>query len=300
MVTMETISLKEALRLSIINTHNKPVITEVEVTKYLYRLYKEKKYNDIKIGKITKSEPDYFVIRNNLADLISLGVIQQVQTLPLYSLTSYSSPSAQQIACSANPFSYVAYLNAMEIHGLTDRIPKSLEMITCSSTKFKELANEQVNSEFPEALEKGPITPKRVLNLPKIDGKRIEFHQKKNFNLPKEKQNSNGIRVPSIGDTFLSMLQDPELCGGFSHVLEVFEEYAEDYLALIVRSITKNGTSMDKARGGYILEELLGISHKSIDEWKKSVKRGGSRKLIASKPYVNVFSETWCISLNNK
>jgi len=299
-VIMETIPLKEALRLSIINIHNKPVITEFEITKYLYRLYKEKEYNGIKIGKISKNEPDSFVIRNNLTDLISLGVIQQIQSLPVYSLTSHSSPSAQQVACSANPFSYVAYLSAMEAHGLTDRIPKSLEMITCSANKFKELANEQVSIEFPNALEKDPITPKRIISLPNIDGKRIEFHQKKNFKLPKEKQNSNGVKMPSIGDTFLSMLQEPELCGGFNHVLEVFDEYAEEYLPLITRAITKNGTSMDKARGGYILEELLGLSHKSIEEWKKSVKRGGSRKLIASKPYINVFSETWCISLNNK
>lgn len=297
---METISLKEALRLTIINLHKKPVITEVEVTRYLYQLYKKKKFGDVKIGKITKNEPDYIVIRNNLSELSSLGVIQQIQSLPVYSLSSYPSPSAQQVACAANPFSYVAYLNAMEIHGLTDRIPKSLEMITCTSSKFKELATEQVNKDFSDALEKGPITPRRLIKLPKIDGKRIDFHQKRNFLLPKEKENLNGVRVPLIGDTFLSMLQEPELCGGFNHVLEVFEEYAEEYLPLITRSITKNGNSMDKARGGYVLEELLGLSHKHINEWKNSVKRGGSRKLIASKPYANKFSETWCISLNHE
>lgn len=297
---METIALKEALRLSIINTHTTPVITESEITKMLYQLYKEKTYKGIKIGKISKNEPDPLVIRNNLEDLISLGVIQQIKSIPVYCLTSHASPSAQQVACSANPFSHVAYLNAMEVHGITDRIPKTLQMITCSANKFIELANAQVNRQFPEVFQKAPIIPKRIIDLPNIDGKKIRFHQKKNFELPKEKQGANGIRVPAIGDTFLSMLQKPELCGGFDHVLEVFEAYAKEYLPLIIRSIDKSGTSMDKARGGYILEELLGLSHRSIEQWKKGVKRGGSRKLIASKPYINRFSETWCISLNNQ
>lgn len=46
------------------------------------------------------------------------------------------------------------------------------------------------------------------------------------------------------------MLQEPDYCGGFSHVLEVFTEYAGHYLPVILKSI-------DKVRAGYILQERL-------------------------------------------
>ncbi|WP_238532113.1 hypothetical protein [Rahnella aquatilis] len=117
--------------------------------------------------------------------------------------------------------------------------------------------------------------------------------------MKKEQYGSGGVRVTNIGETFLDMLKEPDLCGGFEHVFSVFENYHEKFLPVILKEISKNGNSMDKARAGYILEEVIGIKNKVIESWKDDVKRGGSRKLIPSNPYKNVFSETWCISINN-
>jgi predicted transcriptional regulator of viral defense system len=297
---LKTIPLKEALRLTIIKEHRKPVITEYEIAKYMFAIYKNKKYDGIKIGKISKNEPDYFVVRNNILDMESFGLIQRIQSLPIFSLKSHNFPNAQQVACSANPCSYIAYLNAMEWHGITDRIPKTVQVVTCSNAEFKNLVNNDLTNEFPEAIDLKMLIPKRLVELPKIDGKSFIFHQKRDFKIPKEQSGSGGVRVSSIGDTFLDMLKKPEFCGGFDHVFDVFKEYGSEYLPLITKAINKNGNAMDKARAGYILEEVLGISHKLIDKWKESVSRGGSRKLIASQPYKAVFSETWCISINNE
>jgi predicted transcriptional regulator of viral defense system len=299
-IYLKTIPLKEALRLTIIKEHKKPVITEYEIAKYMFAIYKTKEYNGTKIGKISKNEPDYFVVRNNILDMESFGVIQRIQSLPIFSLKSQNFPSAQQVVCTANPCSYIAYLNAMEWHGITDRIPKTMQVVTCSQAAFKKLVSSDLTKEFPEATDLKMLIPKRLVELPKIDGKEFIFHQKRDFKLPKEQSDSGGIRVPSIGDTFLDMLKKPEFCGGFNHVLDVYKEYGSEYLPLITKAVNKNGNAIDKARAGYILEEVLGISHKLIDKWKESVSRGGSRKLIASKPYKPVFSETWCISINNE
>lgn len=83
------------------------------------------------------------------------------------------------------------------------------------------------------------------------------------------------------------------------HVQDVFKEYAAEHLPVIVKAVDKTGTGIDKARTGYLLEEVCGLTHRTIDNWKAGVQRGGSRKLVASNPYKNVYSEVWCISINN-
>jgi len=61
------------------------------------------------------------------------------------------------------------------------------------------------------------------------------------------------------------MLKNPDLCGGMSHVMDVFEEYGEKYLRLITNEIDKNGAPIDKVRTGYILDECLGIDNKVVE-----------------------------------
>jgi predicted transcriptional regulator of viral defense system len=109
---------------------------------------------------------------------------------------------------------------------------------------------------------------------------------------------SGGVRVASVGQTFLDMLREPQYCGGISHVLEVFEEQAEQYLAVILKTLEREGNSIDKVRAGYVLHERLGLSHPTIESWKAFAQRGSSRVLVAGEPYSNIYSEAWCLSLN--
>ncbi|HRJ53090.1 MAG TPA: hypothetical protein PLE99_09995 [Candidatus Thiothrix moscowensis] len=84
-----------------------------------------------------------------------------------------------------------------------------------------------------------------------IQGKTIQEHTRKDYHPYPEQHGSGGIRVAPIGRTFLDMLQEPGYCGGFSHVLEVFTEYAGDYLPVILKTIDKEGQVIDKVRGVY-------------------------------------------------
>jgi predicted transcriptional regulator of viral defense system len=108
------------------------------------------------------------------------------------------------------------------------------------------------------------------------------------------------MRVATIGRTFLDMIREPELCGGIYHVLEVYAEYAQRYLRLIVDVIDRHGSKIDKVRAGYILDERLELPHanSTIESWRALVQRGGSRKLQANAPYSSRFSEKWCLSIN--
>lgn len=290
----ETIPLAEAFRKALFKQHGKPIASRYELIRYLYQLYQDRSFEGVQIGKIAASSPDARVINRNIQDLAKQGLIYKIENVDVYALSSFSEPTPQQILCTLNPFCYLSHFSAMEWHGITDRIPKVLHATTCTAEIFNLLAKQQQELDFEGV---APAVIQRV-KTQKISGRRIEFHGKKSFSNVREQSGSGGVRVSSLGRTYLEMLKEPEWCGGFGHVLSVFEEYAQNDLPLIVREIDKHGNSMDKARAGYILEERMGLSHTAIQKWKDKVQRGGSRKLVASEPYVNIYSEAWCISIN--
>ncbi|MEZ8495228.1 hypothetical protein AB6C81_23580 [Vibrio splendidus] len=294
----QTISLNEALKRIIVEQHDKPTISRYELVLYIYQLYKTRKFDGMSIGKISLSEPDYRVVNRNIEDLIHRKIISQHLGLPTYLIRSKKSPTAHQFLCSVNPFCYLSYLSAMEWHGLTDRIPHTVNATTCMPSDYRDLIHKQIDSDLPGVNDQYQLIVPRVTKIPSFDGKKFHLHQSRTYKQPKEVTDSGGVRVASLGDTFLDMLKKPNLCGGFAHILEIFEEYAEENLALIVRTIDKKGNGMDKARAGFILEERCGLSHKTINQWKSSVQRGGSRKLVPENDYKDVYSETWCISIN--
>ena len=294
----ETISLRESLSKIVMEHHEKPVISAYEINWYLYELYRDKKFNGLKIGKITADEPDYRVVGDATFHLLRKGVISKCVDGVVYYINNKDKPSAQQVVCSINPCSYISYISAMEWHGITDRIPSEVHVTMSTPRYLKEYFSLKIKESFPFIKNKTFLIPQLVSSIPIYDGKKIIFHKKTDFKIKNEQFASGGIRVTNIGETFLDMLKFPEYCGGFNHVISVFEGFAEKYLPIIVKEFSKNGNSMDKARAGYILEDICGLTHKGIDSWADSVQRGGSRKLIASEPYSNVFSERWCISIN--
>ena len=298
MTLQKTIPLKEALKQIVLNEHPRPVITLYELRAYIYKLYKDGHYQNQSIGKLSLKEPASRTLKSSISSLESIGVIKQDLSLPTYFISNRDKPTALQVICAVNPYSYIAYLSAMAWHGLTDRLPYVIHVITCTSELYKNFNDEFLEKEFPDIMDPQPITPPRVIKYPAFDGKSFTFHQTKNFKLPKEQFGSGGIRVTNIGETFLDMLRKPDLCGGFEHVLDVYLEYAQENLAIIVKTIDKQGTLIDKSRAGYILEEQCNLSHRTIDRWKSDVARGGSRKLVFSNPYKDIYSETWCISIN--
>jgi len=94
------------------------------------------------------------------------------------------------------------------------------------------------------------------------------------------------------------MLRKQELCGGINHVIDVYINYAKQYLDLIIPEISAHANKIERSRAGFILEHYCGFSDLRIAAWTKEVQRGGSRKLDASAEYMPEFSERWGISIN--
>ncbi len=109
------------------------------------------------------------------------------------------------------------------------------------------------------------------------------------------------VRLQNIHDLFIDMLRYPQYCGGLTHVLEVYKNHLHKYLDTVMDKVDLNGTTIDKARLGFILEKCLNYTSEPLIDWKieQQGKRGGSRKLVANLDFDSIFDPEWNISINH-
>lgn len=234
---------------------------------------------------------------------LSHGVLREVRDFPsrsVFSVIGQHDSIATELICTADPFAYVSHMSAMEIHGLTDRLPQTLFISTPPSTQWRQFADEQMQKDLGAELENYEASGfPRLLRtrVDKVLGHPIHVMHSLHLGAFK-KMDPQGVRVSTIGRTFLDMLRDPDLCGGIHHVLDVYRAHAKRFFGLIVAEVDQHGNDIDKVRAGYVLEELCELDSESIRAWNRFAKRGGSRKLVAKSPYASTYSERWCLSLN--
>jgi predicted transcriptional regulator of viral defense system len=296
---IKTISLRESIRLTLLNHHPKPVIALHEFHEYIYALYREKTFDEMPVGKIKSNEPEVRILNEALSDMLHQGILLPAIEGYVWQISNRDTPTAQQQVCDLTPYSHLSYLSAMEWHGLTDRIPHVLHVTQAPLAAARKVYQAELNVRMPGVKNLSPLLPKGFTPWGPIDGKTLIQHTKTRYRSRDELHGSGGVRVTNLGETFLDMLREPDHCGGYAHVEDIFRERAAEHLPVIVRTVEKEGSGIDRARTGYMLEEVCGLSHRTIDKWKTTVQRGGSRKLVSSNPYKNVYSEVWCISLNN-
>jgi len=218
-----------------------------------------------------------------------------------YFVIANKDPSDLEIVCSLYNIGYITYLSAMRFYNLTNRIPKRIDYIAPTRPLWKKTQSQLLSESDIDAENLGksngfiPPYPSERL---KVKGKYLNVHSRSHLYPHMNKGES--VRIINIGDLFLEMVRNPDLCGGFQHVLEVYEEMAEVLLNEIIDSVELYGTAIDKSRIGFILNSHLNIQDPIIAEWKiYSTARGGSRKMISNEPYSDLYSEDWCISLNH-
>lgn len=206
--------------------------------------------------------------------------------------------ATEDIICIADSLCYVSHLSAMHRWGISNRSPKAL---ICTRPDRK-TSTSQLSEMMKNHSDSLPLPPKRFhmkyISHPDTVRKRPIYmvESKKagtSVNVP-----GTNVRIASLGQTFLDMLQQPQLCGGIPHVMEIYDKHAEFWLEEIVESVDSTKSSLVKSRAGYILEERLGLNHNKIESWKSLTQKGGSRKLDPSKSYASDFSKTWMLSLN--
>lgn len=293
--------IEKSIILSIGRIQN-PVITSYQFGRILYDLYKECYFENepLNINKEVVGIAEY---RRCLSSMKDLGILKDLPTFKRRAFIHLgkTSENAGEIVCSLDPFAYLSHLSAMEYHGVTDRIPVKIYLSSPSSMTWAKEADLRMKAEMGEAdflmYKQNDLPLLKKPKFLKIKNREINCYHSSHRGAFIKVRDGN-MRVSSLGRTFLDMLRNPDLCGGMKHVVNVFEEHAEQYLALIIDEINQHAKAVEKVRAGYILEDLCGIENKGISDWSEFAQRGGSRKLDASAEYVPDWSEKWKISLN--
>ncbi|WFL76235.1 hypothetical protein P7228_09510 [Altererythrobacter arenosus] len=267
------------------------VIADREIFRAMVRVYEagETKY-------LRGNEPTLSMLESTKAALSAENIISRDRDYGrFWRLNIVPDNDVAEIVTHVDPAIYVSHLSAMVIYNLTTRRPKPLYLTKASGAAWKEIQEKVQEAEFYPKYETQPLS--NVHHPKRVRGRLLETLTTKKYGDHLTTRNSRQ-RVATIGQTFLDMVEKPSLCGGMTHVLEVYEEYAETHLSEIVRTVEQSGSQIAKVRAGYILEEYISLSHETVSGWTQFAQRGSSRVLDPEKPFEPQFSERWMMSIN--
>ena len=279
----------------LLEADGKPILTRFDFFRMICRLYRESSGKRLYLRNNAPDRGDYDRMKSILKKAGVIGTDRDYRVRVIRVL-SISDLPAEDIICLVDPTCYLSHLSAMQRWGLTDRSPKAL-VLTRPDRKTAAAWLLAYRREALGGEDSNPF-PLTVVGHPSHVRRRAVHVCESKVAGAFLKNRGSEIRLSTIGQTFLDMLQRPDLCGGMSHVLDAWEEHAETYLDEIVAAVDTATSGIVKSRAGHILEERLGLHHRGMEPWKAFAQRGGSRKLDPAQDFAPSFSETWMISLN--
>ena len=292
--------LIDVLKEAIID-NQKPIISKFEIFFFGLQIVENKNYNNLKIKK-----QKFDIEKNNrlILDLIDKRFISNdIDFTSYYKITSEAVKECSEVCCLIDPFCYISHLSAMQKYGFTNRISEFSILTRPQEGLWKkmkeEFKNDYINKLSPDSQNKY-IFPqlKRAVFPKKVRKMQIKVVESK-FIHPSILIRDSYARITDIGHTFLDMLINPELCGGMSHIIEVWKQNAKKNIDLIIKAVDNHPQDIVKCRAGYIVEDILKIKdNKIINKWLRLAQRGGSRLLDPNSNYSSKFSERWKISIN--
>ena len=209
-----------------------------------------------------------------------------------------AAPTAEEAICLVDPFAYISHLSAMQRYGVTDRSPEALHITTPARTLWTHMRDIQMAEDYEDEPAQSSLPQLSKIGIrEKVRRRHVIIHESKHPAKPAPIAGSVG-RIATIGRVFVDMLDQPLLCGGIRHVLDCYDRHAAQWLDEIVTAVDTTDSPIVKVRAGYILDEMMGLSHPDINGWTRWAQRGGSRKLDSQAPYGQIFSEKWMIALN--
>ena len=275
--------------------NNKPVLTRFGFFQIVLAMYRDLSGKKQYLRRKVPDRDDFVRLKSILKTAGVIGNDRDYGSRFIRVL-SVSDLPAEEVVCLADPTCYVSHLSAMQRWGLTNRTPRALAL----TRPDRETATVALRAYMNEVVHQGEYNPyplTLVQHPVRVRRRDITVYESKTAGRFLFNRGTN-IRLSTVGQTFLDMLQRPDFCGGMSHVLDIWEEHATTYLDEIVSTIDQSDKALVKSRAGYILEERLGLHHPRIEGWKGLGQRGGSRKLDPTREFAPSFSEQWMISLN--
>ena len=280
--------------------HPVPLMTETSFYIFLYERYLEAKTGNAAVTRLPK-EFEYPQFRRVVRQMNQRNVISldaEFKSAVWQNLMVPPAATAEDAFCLVDPYAYIAYLSAMQWHGLTNRSASELQIVSLSDPIWRRERLSDVKSEIPPGLIGQQLPPPHRIGIRKtLRGRKIDLH-KTTHPLETIRVRGTHARITTKGSTFVSMLSEPQYCGGMRHVIDQFVQNYALNSTDIIKSIDKFGSSIVKVRAGYIIDGMMGLRNETTKSWLQFAQRGGSRKLDPQKPYGASFSEKWMIATN--
>lgn len=302
------VKIEEALADWLIDDYKKPGLNRKRLEEEIYKVYMEKEYKGERV-QVRTNNPSGIQFRACIEKLERSSVIEPMdqpgspwflhEESNYYLVSPYKEKPYAEIICSLYPYGFISYITAMSWYGITDRIPKKIYYISPSRNLWKKKSSADITERigrYTKSFDFVPFFPKEM----RVSGYDLVVMETQNYIEPLEGE--GGVRVVEIGQLFIDMTRMPEFSGGESHVIEVYAEYGYAFRKKIIKQLIKKGTSIDKARVCFLLENVCGVSSSQIEKWKveESGKRGGSRKFSHRNQFSPYYSPSWGISINVK
>lgn len=275
--------------------YGQPVLTNFDFFHQIWKMYAESEGKNLYLRSVTPDESDFTRLRQTLKKNGIIGSDRDYGTRVMRILIVPDLP-AEDIICLVDPTCYISHMSAMQRWGLTDRSPAELLLTRPARSTSKEKLLAILDKNVCPG-EVNPYILQRITHPETVRRRPVSVYETKNLGASLKNRRDN-TRISTIGQTFLDMVQKPDLCGGMNHVIDIWAEHSRSYLEEIVTAVDTATSNLVKSRAGYILDELNGLSHPKIDTWKALGQRGSSRRLDPSKKFSSTFSETWMISIN--
>jgi predicted transcriptional regulator of viral defense system len=272
-----------------------PVLTPVALFREIARMFREARDRRLYLRSDQPGLADYNRLKSNLKKTGHLTADRDYGAR-MMRVVNVSDAPAETIVCLLDPTCYVSHLSAMQRWGLSNRSPEALLLTRPDRAQARAMLDAQMANWNAQG-EDIPFPLTIIAHPSSVRHRPLTMYETSHAGRHVTTR-TDQVRVSTIGQTFLEMVQTPEFCGGMAHVLEVWTTHAETYLVEIVDAVEGAASALAKSRAGYILQERLGLVHPHIERWKTFGQRGGSRKLDPSKPFASTFSETWMLSLN--
>lgn len=208
--------------------------------------------------------------------------------------------SEEQIIQEANPWAAFSHLTAMALHGLTDIVPREIHALALALPAAVHSGRIPLGTTPEDWLDDVPYPVAR--RPPLVRG--IPVHWAK-----PAKDSAFGITIAysfgvpiyatDVERTLLDALRSPEKAGGIAKVIEAWTDVGNLDLDKLIKCTENYQNQVLRQRVGYLLEALGGLgSDPRIESWRRGLQRGGSVRLVANRPYSEVHSRRWNLSLN--
>lgn len=201
-----------------------------------------------------------------------------------------------EILLEANPFAVISHFSALVFHGLTDQQPTFMTATVPRSVSDDHLPIDTDPSDWEGlSLPSARRRPETVLRTPvrwtTVDSVRL-------YGFLEYQPHGTRIRVTTPERTLVDALQSPEISGGIANVLRAWAIGAPMVnLDSLTEQVERYDIQVLRQRAGFVLDRL-GLQHRALDLWQQKAHRGGSSRLVGSKPFASSFDERWNLSIN--